>query len=347
MHGSLLMVGLSGPEVTAEETALIRELRPVGFTLGAHNLLSAGQTRGLTDSLRRLCPRQPLVAVVHAGGPSSPIRGIAAAGPSAAGLAMLADSKTTGTAGMLTGELLRMLGVNFNFGPVLDLARHPLAEDSHPDDRWGGDPQRVMDHAGQWNRWLRKRGIASCAGFFPAGGRAAAGAPDELPTVAAGLEELLRGDLLPYTALMPELDAIQIGHLAIPQLDPEWPASLSPRVIRRLLRDQLGFDHGVVMPDTLENHTILRRYGLGPAAQLAIEAGNDLVRIGSSPAAAREAAAALACLPQPVLAEAWERVERLRDKLHWPTPWSEEGFAETCAKLTTLTDQLAAPDCGR
>ena len=231
-------------------------------------------------------------------------------------------------------------GVNFDFAPSLDLDPQSLLLGGRPGPGWGCDPQRVIDHAGQWNRWLRKRGIATCAKHFPAGGRAAADAPHELPKVAATLAELTRRDLVPYTALMPELDAILVGHGVFSALDPELPASLSPRLIRGLLRNQLGFDHGLVVPDDLESQAITRRYGVAAAARLALEAGNDLVLVGSDPSAAREAAAAMASLPHLILAEAWERVERLRDKLHWPLPWSDAKWATTCGHLAVLAAEV-------
>jgi beta-N-acetylhexosaminidase len=340
MHGSLLILGLAGPELTAVEVALIRELQPVGFILGSRNLLAPEQTRRFTDTLRELSQRQPLVAITQEGGRAAPTAGIAPVVPAAFALAAHADAKATGTAGLLTGEMLRMLGVNFDFAPSLDLDPQSLLLGGRPGPGWGCDPQRVIDHAGQWNRWLRKRGIATCAKHFPAGGRAAADAPHELPKVAATLAELTRRDLVPYTALMPELDAILVGHGVFSALDPELPASLSPRLIRGLLRNQLGFDHGLVVPDDLESQAITRRYGVAAAARLALEAGNDLVLVGSDPSAAREAAAAMASLPHLILAEAWERVERLRDKLHWPLPWSDAKWATTCGHLAVLAAEV-------
>ena len=340
MHGSLLIMGLAGPELTGAEVALIRDLQPVGFILGSRNLLAPEQTRRFTDTLRELSQRQPLVAITQEGGRAAPTAGIAPVVPAAVALAAHADAKATGAAGLLTGELLRMLGVNFNLAPSLDLDPRSLSLDGRPGPGWGCDPQRVIDHAGQWNRWLRKRGIATCAKYFPAGGRATADVPHELPNEAATLAELIRRDLVPYTALMPELDAILVGHGVFSALDPELPASLSPRLIRGLLRNQLGFDHGLVVPDDLESQAITRRYGLAAAARLALEAGNDLVLIASDPSAAREAATATAALPHLILAEAWERVERLRDKLHWPLPWSDAKWATTCGHLAVLAAEV-------
>jgi len=332
MNGSLLMLGLAGPELTPAEALLFSQLQPAGYVLLARNFVSAEQTRRLTDSLRKLSRSHPLIATAQDGG------GLPAGLPSPAALAAHGNAKATGTAGLLTGELLRMLGINLLLAPTLDLDHFPEAPGGRADRRWGCDPQRVIDHAGQWNRWLRKRGVASCAKHFPGGGRALEDPNHERSGSPATVEELLREDLLPYTALMPELDAIMTGHLEFAILDPGLPASLSTRVVRRLLRDQLGFDHHLVLTDDLDHAAITRRVSRGPDARLALEAGNDLALICQRPHTAPAAVEAIRTLPTQVLAEAWERVERMRDKLHWPLPWSAAKWEETQAKIALLAE---------
>ena len=334
--GSLLVLGLGGPQLSAAETALFRRLQPAGFILFSRNLITPVQTRELTDSLRDLSKSQPLIAIDQEGGRVTRTMALAPPIPSATALAAHAQPALTATAGRLTGELLRLLGVNLNLAPVLDLDHHPELQNALRGRCWGRDPQRVIDHAGQWNRSLRQRGITTCAKHFPAGGRAMADPHHELPAAMATLNELLREDVLPYTALMPELDAIMLGHIEFPNIDANFPASLSPRLIRGFLRDQLGFDRHLVLTDDLDMAAITRRYGRGQDAQLAIAAGNDVALICHRIETADVAAAAIAELPGPLLADASERVERLRDKLHRPLPWSPSQWQTTCDGLATL-----------
>jgi len=336
MDGSLLILGFSGPELTTAEAALFRKLQPVGFILFSRNMVSPEQTRKLTDALRDLSKSQPLVAIDQEGGRVTRTKAFAPVAPSAPALAACAQLKVTGRAGKLTGDLLRLLGVNLNFAPVLDLDHHPEEPNALRGRSWGRDPQRVIDHAGQWNRELRKRGIATCAKHFPAGGRAVADPHHELPASSATLEELLREDVVPYTALMPELDAIMLGHVEFPHIDAAFPASLSPRIIRRFLRDQLGFDQHLVLTDDLDMAAITRRYGRGEDARLALEAGNDLALICHRGESAVAAAEAIDTLPRGILTDAWERVERLRENLRRPMPWSGKKWQDTCAGLADL-----------
>ncbi len=341
MDGSLLLLGLSGPELTPEEAVLFRRLQPTGFILFTRNISTPEQTRKLTDDLRDLSNEMPILAIDQEGGRITRTREIAPAAPSAPMLAARADLGKIADAGAFTGDLLRMLGFNLNLAPVLDLDHFPGMQSALSGRCWGRDPQRVIDYAGQWNRWMRKRGVAGCAKHFPAGGRALSDPHHDLPSSPATLEELLREDVIPYTALMPELDAVMLAHVGFPNIDPDFPASLSPRIVRRFLRDQLGFDRHLVLTDDLDMGAIAKRYGRGEAARLAIAAGNDLAMICHETSTADAAARAIAELPHQVRDEALQRVEKFRrKKLHPPLVWSEKKWASTCEALAGLAAEF-------
>ena len=341
--GALLLLGLSGPDLTPEEAALFRRLQPAGYIFFNRNIVAPAQTRKLTDDLRGLSPILPILAINQQGGGFSPIRDIAPAAPSAPALATRRDLGKIAQAGACTADLLRLLGFNLNLAPVLDLDHFPNSNSALCGRRWGRDPQRVIDYAGHWNRWQRKRSIACCAKYFPAGGRAVDDPHRDFPSCPATLDELQREDVIPYTALMPELDAIMPGHVDFPNIDAEFPASLSPRIVRRFLRDQLGFDQHLVMTDDLDSGAIVRRFGRGEDVKLAIQAGNDLAVICHRTGTAEDAARALAGLPRGLTHEARERVERFRCKtLQPPLAWSDKKWNDTCAALAKLAEEFPA-----
>ena len=340
MDGSLLVLGIAGPELTPAEAALFRKLQPAGYILFSRNITTAHQTRKLTDDLRDLSSEVPIIAIDQEGGRVTRTKEIAPPLPSAPALAALGNPTRIAEAGAFTGDLLRMLGFSLNFAPVLDLDHFPETQNALRGRSWGRDSQRVIDHAGMWNRWLRKRSIASCAKHFPAGGRALADPHHDLPSSPVTLEELLREDVLPYTALMPELDAIMIGHVEFPNIDADFPASLSPRIIRRFLRDQLGFDHHLVLTDDLDMGAITTRYGRGQDVKLAIEAGNDLALICHRTDTAEVAARSIAELPHWMTEEARERIEKFRRKRIPPPVWSDKKWREICATLAKLAAEV-------
>jgi hypothetical protein len=213
---------------------------------------------------------------------------------------------------VLTGELLGLLGFNLNLAPVLDLDHHPDTQNALRGRCWGRDPQRVIDYAGHWNRWMRKRRIASCGKHFPACGRALSDPHHDLPTSSATLADLLNEDVIPYTALMPELDAIMLAHIEFPNIDPQFPASLSPRIIRKFLRDHSGSTTISYSPTISTWERSATAMAAGQDAKLAIEAGNDLAMICHDIDTADVAAQAIAELPHAIRDDAWRRIEQFK-----------------------------------
>ncbi|TAG10482.1 MAG: beta-N-acetylhexosaminidase [Verrucomicrobia bacterium] len=342
-EGALMILGIHGPQLSVEEARRFRELQPAGYILFSRNMIDPQQTRQLTDDLRDLSEELPLIAIDEEGGRVSRIRGFAACAPSAQAMGAHADMGKIADAAEMTTDLLLLLGVNWNFAPVLDLDHFPNAANAMGGRCWSRNPQRVIDYVGQWNRWARKRGIVTCAKHFPAGGRAMVDPHHDLPSSSATLEELLREDVIPYTALMPELDAIMLAHVDFPAIDASRPASLSARIIRRFLRDQLGFDRQVLIPDDLDMAAIQKRFGRGEDARLAIEAGNDLALICHQTEGIEAVAKSIEELPCTILEEAHQRVHRLRRKLKTPVPWTDAAWQGACSRMAALGDVIKEP----
>jgi beta-N-acetylhexosaminidase len=343
--GGHLLLGIRGAELTPGEAERFRRLQPAGYLLFSRNLITPAQTRRLTDELRSLSYDTPIIAIDQEGGRVTRTAAISAPPPSAPALAASEDYGAIADASAWSADQLLLLGINLNLAPMLDLDHNPHLRNAVSGRSWGRDPQRVIDCAGHWNRWHRKRHMATCGKHFPAGGRAESDPHHELPQSSATWEELLREDVVPYTALMPELDAIMLAHIEFPHIDPVYPASLSLHIVTRLLRGQLGFDHHPVLTDDLDMGAITRRYGRGEDARLAIAAGCDLALICHETDSADQAASAIATLPSWHLDEALERIDRLRGKLAEPPSWADKSWAEIDAKLRSLGSRFSAdPD---
>ena len=331
----LLLLGVSGPELTREETALYRELQPGGFILFNRNLVNARQTRQLTDELRGLCETPPFIAIDNEGGRVWRSAPFTPTPPSAEQLRRKGDSQLIAQAGWVTGRLLDLLGINFNLAPVLDIDHYPEASNSLRGRSWGESDQEVINNAGVFNRWQRRQRILGCAKHFPAGGRATSDPHHHLPLVEMSIDELQVNDLIPYTALMPELDAIMVSHLHFPLIDKGGlPASLSRNIIQGLLRDRLGFEQHLVLTDDLDMGAIQQGYGTPEAACLAIEAGADLVLLCHEFMNAHQVLASLQELPDLCLYDSDTRIGTARGRLRAPPEFSEK-------KLTTINEDLA------
>ncbi len=340
MNASRLIVGLEGTELTQEEIALFTEIRPAGYILFSRNLVSPIQIRDLTDSLTALSSDIPFISIDQEGGRVWRTKEFSAAPPDAATFAEKATSKQIAWFGAFTGQLLDLLGINFNFAPVLDLDHFPEQNNGLRGRCWGNDSQDVINKAGVFNRWMRKQRILSCGKHFPTNGLASSDPHHDLPVANVTIEELLASDLLPYTALMPELDAIMACHLNFPKIDPEYPASLSHKILTRLLRDQLGYE-GLILTDDLDMGAIVNHYGRGPDIRLALEAGADIAIVCHNFAKLRDV------LPQLDGIDNWDtqnRIEKISKRLKHPPKLTQEKWDAVNEKLTDLTREVIGQD---
>jgi beta-N-acetylhexosaminidase len=334
-----LILGLEGPELTTGDRDRIAKYQPAGFVLFTKNIVTPGQTRALTDELRSLSEEPPLIAIDNEGGRVWRTAGLGQTPPNAATIATKGRYQQAAQFGALAGRHLEMLGVNLDFAPVLDIDHQPHDSNALRGRCWGHDSQAIIDYAGNFNRWLRKNGVLSCGKHFPAGGRARVDPHHDLPVVDATLEELLACDLIPYTALTPELDAIMVAHIHYPAIDAQLPASLSRRIITDLLRNQLGYE-GLVITDDLDMGAITQGYGRGPDCELAWLAGNDLPLICHNLESVDLAEKAYQALPTTIRFDIEDRLRRIQRKFPKTPSFSEKAFQKDNADLAKLTREL-------
>ncbi len=339
MNAARLIVGLEGPKLTSREEALFRELEPAGYILFSRNLVSPTQIRKLTDSLSSLSLDRPFISIDQEGGRVWRTREFSSAPPDAATFAAKATPKQIAQFGASTGQLLEILGINFNFAPVLDLDHFPDQNNGLRGRCWGTDSQSVINKAGTFNRWMRKQGLLSCGKHFPTNGLALSDPHRDLPVADISLVDLLKEDLLPYTALMPELDAIMACHLNFPRLDPEMPASLSRRILTGLLRDQLGYN-GLILTDDLDMGAIVNHYGRGNDIKLALDAGADIALVCHQMESLPEALAELNTDDHDSL----RRIEKYRNRLKRPPVFTMDRWDQINEKLTELTREIIGQD---
>ena len=142
-------------------------------------------------------------------------------------------------------------------------------------------------------------------------------------------------ELAVFRAFANSVDSMMIGHIAISGLDPvNRPASLSPAIIRDLLREDMGF-RGLVMTDDLDMGAILNHFGLDETMRLGIEAGNDMLMICHRVEMALTAKAAIEPMGDRLNA-ALESVAQCKSHLVPPTPFSVEGFQKIDAEIWDL-----------
>jgi beta-N-acetylhexosaminidase len=187
--------------------------------------------------------------------------------------------------GELQGSGLAALGINLNFGPVVDLqpaGRGPLFDTHTLIDRRAiaADAQLVTRVAAAYGEGLRAQGVMPTLKHFPGLARADADTHHFPARLATPVAVLAQADWQPFRAAGGADTAIMLGHVLLPELDGQRPASLSPAVVRLLRRDW-GFQ-GLLITDDLNMGAVYRR-GICTASSEALAAGVDLLLLSYDP----------------------------------------------------------------
>ncbi|MEV7968428.1 glycoside hydrolase family 3 N-terminal domain-containing protein [Sphaerisporangium sp. NPDC088356] len=270
-----------GFEGTAPPGWLLRQLAGGlgGVVLFARNI--SGDTAGLVRRLREENP-QVVVAVDEEGGTVTRMEAATGSSwPGNAALGLVDDPGRTERTGREIGRLLDATGITLDYAPDVDV-------NADPDNpvigirSFGADPRLVARHAAAWITGLQSAGVAACAKHFPGHGDTVTDSHLALPAVNASRELLERRDLPPFRAAVAAgVQAIMCGHLMVPSLDPELPATLSRRVLTGLLREELGFE-GVLVTDAIEMRAVAALMPQPEIAVRALAAGADAICVGAS-----------------------------------------------------------------
>ncbi len=352
--GQLFFIGIPGPNFDDLTKELAGEISPGGVCLFARNIREAAATRELLDSLRAALPIEPLLSLDQEGGLVDRLRRIAEPMPSAASLRTVADASELAS---LTAELVRMLGFNMNFAPVVDVVT-PARERSDNglySRAFGNDVAAATELSGAFLDELQSGGILGCAKHFPGLGAIRVDSHEELPVVDLTFEELSEIDLAPYRTHFNEgrVHCVMVGHAAFPGLDLQerdadgklLPSSLSFNFVSKLLRATMGFK-GLVVTDDLEMGAILRNYGIGKAAVMAVAAGADMLAICNDPENIRTAfhavldAVRAGEIMEDRIDASLQRIAAIKNLIAPPTPFDETRIARISGQIGELKKRL-------
>ena len=271
----LLMVDLSGHQLSADERAFLKEYKVGGICLFRRNFTDRAQTAELTDELRDILGQDLLIATDQEGG--GVVRALDV--PYSPGTMLLGaadDPDLTRQVAAATARGLRALGLNLNFAPDADVNNNPL----NPvigDRSFGSDPQQVAKHVVAFVQGMQAEGIAATVKHFPGHGDTATDSHLDLPRLEVARERLETVELVPFrAALAAGVACVMSYHGVATALEPdEMPSTLSRRVMTTFLRDDLGFD-GVSFTDALEMQAIADRHSPTEAVVRALLAGIDM-----------------------------------------------------------------------
>jgi beta-N-acetylhexosaminidase len=280
--GSLLVVGLNGPELSGLERAWLRLVRPGGIILFKRNILDAGQTRALLDEATGFCAPHAVRCVDVEGGTVNRLRDALAPLPSAQAVgAVVKISNQAGWArehGELIARAVKAFGFNTTLAPVVDLALPESTEvlGSRPP---GANAAVVVTYARAFLEALAARGVVGCGKHFPGLGGAIGDTHFVTPEIERNWTQLWNEDVVPYRELHAAMPMIMMNHAAYPEAPSKnVPASASAFWITKVLRKRIGY-RGIILSDDLEMGGILKFLPVDEAAIEAVRAGSDLLEI--------------------------------------------------------------------
>jgi beta-N-acetylhexosaminidase len=186
--------------------------------------------------------------------------------------------------GYYIGREISAIGINMNFAPTVDLFTKRDSVLIGPR-AFGDDPVQTAILGAAFAKGLERSGVIATAKHFPGHGDTELDSHTVLPSIDSTESMLWERELIPYRLLAKEgIPAIMSGHIAFPRTPAGWePASLSKWFLTDLLRDKLGYKGLVITDDLLMNGATMSAGSLSRAARLALEAGNDVILLSSTP----------------------------------------------------------------
>jgi beta-N-acetylhexosaminidase len=266
------IIGLAGLALTGEERALLARLRPLGVILFRRNVESPGQLRALNAAIRDILGAEAPILVDQEGGRVARLRPphwpeFPPAARFEHGPAEAARANAEAIARSCAAE-----GFDVVCAPCLDL-RRPEGHGVIGDRAFSSDPAEVARLGAAMIEGLRAGGVQPVIKHIPAHGRARLDSHEALPVVEEEAATLA-ADLEPFRALAAEDLWAMTAHILYPAWDATRCATLSPAVIGRVIRGEIGFE-GFLISDDLAMRALSGT--LGDLTRAALGAGCDAV----------------------------------------------------------------------
>lgn len=281
--GALMMIGLHGSELDHSTMELISSYGTRNFIIFKRNVESPEQLKKLCSDIKKTCLDNdygaPLISIDQEGGTVARLGEPWTQFPDARILAESENpvSELTNFASTCATELLEA-GINMDLAPVLDIC--PAGENYFMERRsLSGSPKKAADLGCHLISEMQRNGLAACAKHFPGLGAAKLDPHLELPVVEKNGDLLLSEDLLPFREACDRgVAAVMTSHTIYRDLDPDNPATLSPKILKNILREDIGYD-GLVITDDLEMGAIENERSVSEAALQSFLAGADMLLI--------------------------------------------------------------------
>jgi beta-N-acetylhexosaminidase len=279
MTARAFIAGCSGLELTPDEIAFFRDAEPWGFILFKRNIDTPAQVKALCTALRDAVGHEDAPILIDQEGGRVQRMGPPHWAKYPAGRAYgrvhandpIVRRELTRLGARLIAHDLLSVGITVDCLPVLDVPV-PGAHDVIGDRAYGTDPETVAVLGRAAAEGLLAGGVLPVIKHIPGHGRAFADSHLSLPVVDAPAEELKLRDFAPFRVLA-DMPLAMTAHVVYTSLDPERPATTSPKVMDDVIRRYIGYD-GLVMSDDLSMQALSG--SLRERAEASFAAGCDV-----------------------------------------------------------------------
>ncbi|TGL46483.1 beta-glucosidase [Leptospira wolffii] len=282
--GQVIHVAIPGTVLDPIAAKEIDTIKPGGVILFGRNLGSASEIKSLNDSLQKrsleVAGLPLLISVDQEGGRVIRVKDGVTQFPGAMALGQTKDADLARKVGFVTSYQLRKLGLNFLFAPDLDINNNP--DNPVINTRsLGSNLETVLNAGIAYEEGARAGGSIPVIKHFPGHGDTNVDSHLGLPKIEKTLEELKEFELIPFRkAIENGADAVMSAHIVYPKIDPNFPATLSPRILQDILRKDLQYK-GLIVTDAMEMDAIDEHYQKDDPGVLALLAGADIILMTS------------------------------------------------------------------
>ena len=293
----MLMVGFRGDQIddNSDAARYVRDLHVGSIVLfdvdltsdgphktGTRNITTKKRLAKLTEQLQGYADEPLIIAADQEGGMVCRLKPEYGFQPTVNALYLGTKDNldTTLYYAMRIAKEMKECGVNLNLAPVLDIHREDGPHLGHFKRCFSTDVGVIARNAGWFIDAHYKHGVLCAVKHFPGHGSALGDSHEGMVDVTSTWNAT---ELMPFEKLIAQnkVDVVMTAHIYNRKLDPDYPATLSHKIVTELLRNNMHYD-GVVVTDDMYMEGILSQYSIPDALALAINAGADILLVGNN-----------------------------------------------------------------
>jgi beta-N-acetylhexosaminidase len=272
------LTGVNGTENVGETTRRALEKYPVGGLLHmSGNIKSADQIAKFNADAQEASEIPLFISCDEEGGRVARLR--ASLGAHSVGAMLTYKDAGEGMARQNAAAIavaLKKYGFNTDMAPVADVMSNP-ANTVIGDRAYSDDFKQAAELVAAAVGGFKSEGVICALKHFPGHGDTSEDSHDGSAYVNKTLESLRAEEFLPFAAgIAAGADMVMLGHLTVPDIDGDYPATLSRKIATGILREELGYG-GAIITDALNMRAVTGRFSAEEIAVMAVNAGADIL----------------------------------------------------------------------